>query len=70
MTAAEALALAKNIARQEGWPWLEPVEIRCRRKYVWWGARRWLIKTNRDSLGCNAWFQIDDRPAAIMAKGF
>jgi hypothetical protein len=69
MTRDRAIELAREVARAEGWLWLEPVRaIRFRR---WWvGSMSWEVVSNRDKHGINVRVVIDDLTGRIVEKGF
>lgn len=69
MTRERAIGLAQEVARAEGWPWLEPVRvIRFRR---WWiGSVAWKVVSNADKRGANVCVVIDDSTGQIIKKGF
>jgi hypothetical protein len=51
MTVAEAVALARALCEERGWPWLEPVAVKEKRK-------EWVVTTNAAARGANARFRI------------
>jgi hypothetical protein len=69
MTRDRAIELARDLARREGWPWLEP--IRATRVRRWWlGSMTWEVVSNADKRGMNARIVIDDSSGRILEKGF
>ena len=69
MTELEAPAFARNVADQEGWPFLEPVSIVYRRRWFGRGGV-WTIHTHMSSMNGQVGITIDDRTAAVIEKRF
>ena len=53
--------IARGVCDGEGWPWLQPVEIKKR-----WG--KYLVITNARSIGCNARVEIDRKTLQVIAR--
>jgi len=70
MTRDEALQIARAIAEEKDWSWLEPAEARASRRFLIFGKRTWHIYTNAECLGCNISIGIDDETGAILYLGF
>lgn len=66
---AEAIALAKSAAAQEGWAFVEPVAAVFRQPWLG-GSGRWEIHTNASGLGARARFIIDAADGRIIEKGY
>ena len=69
MTEPEALALARNVADQEGWPFLDPVSIVYRRRWFGRGGV-WTIHTHTTGMNGQVGITIDDRTGAVIEKRF
>jgi len=69
VTELEAVEIAQTIARGNGWLWLPPVQARRYRPWFF-GAPRWVIWTNAESLGVNVRVVLDDRDGRVLEKGF
>jgi hypothetical protein len=69
VTELEAVKIAQTIACENGWLWLPPVQARLYRRWFF-GAPRWVIWTNAESLGINVRIVLDDRDGYVLEKGF
>ncbi len=69
MNCDEALAAAKAVAEANQWPWLEPVTISKRRRYLLAGPVEWNITTNAAARGGNVRIGIDDGSGALLYAG-
>jgi hypothetical protein len=69
MTADEAVARAREFARQRDWTFLDPVQVRAFRPW-WLGAMRWRVVSNHENKGCNVRIEIDDQRAEIVKGQF
>lgn len=66
---AEAIAIARATANEQGWAFVEPVTATLRRQ--WFGAGgRWEIRTNARGLGAIARFVIDASDGRVIEKGY
>lgn len=70
MTAEEALRVARAVAEENGWPWQGPVNVSCRRSFLFLGKARWRVWTNAESLGMNVRVEIDDATRQVRQKAF
>jgi hypothetical protein len=70
LTRDEAIELARQVAKAEGWPWQEPIVASRSRAFVLFGPIRWHIMSNADSRGQNVNVQIDDATRRAIGKGF
>ena len=70
MTTEDALRIARAVAEEKGWPWLEPVMVSRRRAFLFFGAAHWEVRTNAGSLGMNVRVEIDDTTGKVRQKGF
>lgn len=70
MTDEEALATARAVALVEGWPWQEPVQVKRRRSWFFFGPPYWEIWTNADSIGSNVRIVIDETTGEVEEKRF
>lgn len=68
MTANEALNLARRLATDRGWPWLEPVHVRKKRR--WFRFCGWIIYSNADCLGSNVQVEIDNATAKVVSAAY
>jgi hypothetical protein len=69
MTRERAVELAQEVARREGWPWIEP--IRATRFRRWWvGPITWEVVSNADKRGMNVRIVIDGSSGRILEKRF
>jgi hypothetical protein len=70
VTADEALIAARATAAAEGWPWREPVQVRRKRSWFFFGPARWEVWTNADSIGSNVRIVIDEASGEVQEKRF
>ncbi len=69
ISADDALALARERARNNGWFFTDPV--RCEFRRGWFGSRsRYEIETNAGRLGTKARFVIDGETGVIIDEGY
>ena len=68
MTESEAIAVAKQIAEHEGWPWDEPVSAVLERRFILLGPKEWTVTTNATLRGCNLRIVLDARTGAVLIK--
>jgi hypothetical protein len=73
LTAAEVIALAKQVAAENGWMWLGPGVVRkeylLTRLIFAAGGSVWRVKSHY-GFGCNVEVLIRDRDARVLFKGF
>ncbi|MDB5346941.1 MAG: hypothetical protein JWP89_5318 [Schlesneria sp.] len=70
MTQDEAIAIARQVATSEGWPWCEPIEAMKSRRFVIAGAWYWHILSNANYRHTNVYMCIDDETKSIISKRF
>jgi hypothetical protein len=68
VTNDEALAIAKDTARQNGWPWQLPIYVKRRRRIF--RSAVWSVVTNVDKRGCNVRANVDDRDGRVLQANF
>ena len=69
LTEQEAIERAKQVAREQGWGWGEPVLASLQRP--WFGpGGKWTVRTNTQRLGGNARVVIDAQTGEILEKGY
>ncbi len=68
MTKNDALKMAIQVAKEHGWPWIEPVQIKIRRWF--WRDPFWIVKTNCEQRGCNVYVEINDTNQSIIKAVF
>jgi len=69
MTEQEALDRAKQIAREQGWAWVEPAHATLRR--AWFGkGGKWIVFSNAQGLGAIARVVIDALTGDVLEKGY
>lgn len=69
MTSDEALEIARKVAQEKGWPWLEPVSAVRRRTWLI-GPVYWNVTTNLDKTGMNVTVTIADASRKVVNAGF
>jgi len=60
LTTERVLEIAKALAADRNWPWLQPVEVRQRRAWLLFGKHQWHVLTNAQARGANVRLVIDD----------
>ena len=68
MTSDEALSVARQLATERGWAFLDPVSVRKYRP--WFEKPRWQVMSNHESRGMNVLIEIDDRTGDILQQGY
>ena len=66
MKREDVLAIAKRVAESNSWPWLEPVSVNRRKRWLFWGPTFWIVLTNSDSIGMNVYIEIEDVSEKIL----
>jgi hypothetical protein len=69
VTSDEALTVARRLATEHGWPFLDPVSVRKYRP-LWFEKPRWQVMSNHESRGMNVLIEIDDRTGDILQQGY
>jgi hypothetical protein len=62
------LTVARELASQRGWPWLEPVEISLSSSGT--AGREWTIHTNCHARGMNIRVVIRESDGSILQAGY
>jgi hypothetical protein len=70
MTREEAIARARAVAIENGWPWDEPVFARRERPFIILGRPYWRLMSSADRRGGNVNVYIDCRTGEVLRKGF
>jgi hypothetical protein len=65
----EAILVAKQVASEEGWEWLEPVDASKSRSSLF-GPDVWTVITNAACIGRNIRIVIDDTTRQVVRKAF
>ena len=70
MTADEAIAIAKEHARDHGWTWLDPAS--ARRRVPWFRSKgaRWEILSHAAGLGPKVRVIVDEDTRAVIDSGY
>lgn len=71
MTHDQAIALARSVVNERGWPWREPVQVRRVRKgwpFHW--RDYWEVRSNSEGLGASAVVSIDVRSGRVHQAGY
>jgi hypothetical protein len=66
----EAVALAKEVADEKGWPWALPVRVSRRKPWLSRGGGRWEIFSNGNALGASVRVVINDDTGEVIERGF
>jgi len=62
------LEIARGVATERGWPWLEPVEIEIESKHP--DGVVWLVRTNCSKRGMNIRISIRERDFSVVSAHF
>lgn len=66
---AEAIRLAKHLAEENGWGWLDPAYTTLRRR--WFGpGGRWEIQSNAAGKGPKVRVILDAQSGQVIEKGY
>jgi hypothetical protein len=68
VTEADAINIAAKYAQEQGWPWLEPVV--CRRRKRWFSNGVFVIRTNAGMRGGNVVLTIDATDGKVREAQF
>lgn len=63
ITIEEAIAIARRICQEQGWPFLEPVEVESENG-------NWFVTTNSKARGCNALITVSKSTGETVEIGF
>jgi hypothetical protein len=69
MSEQEAIARAKQVVQEQGWPWVEPAQATLRRAWLGRGGT-WTIFTNAKGLGTKSRVVLDARTGAVLETGY
>jgi hypothetical protein len=64
VTETDAIQIAAKHAEQQGWPWIEPVECKLRRR--WFSCAVYVLRTNADKRGANIVMTIDAENGRVL----
>jgi len=70
MTREEAIEVARGVAHDEGWPWVEPVEAVKQREFPWLGWKTWRVETNCQTKTGSVIVYIDDATKQVTSKRY
>lgn len=66
---SQAVDIARAVAKQEGWAWVEPAQATLHRD--WFGpGGRWEVASNRLGRGAMVRATIDAQTGAVLHKGY
>jgi len=69
LSEAEAIRLAKQLAEENGWRWLDPAYATLRRR--WFGpGGRWEILSNAAGMGPKVRVILDAQSGQVLEKGY
>lgn len=63
MDESEVIHMAKRIAQEEGWLWVEPVRVEL-------NGEVWILRTNYKERGQNIQIEIIDSTGKVLTKRF
>lgn len=64
MTEDRAVEVAETFAKNQGWPWLQPVT--CRRRYRCLRGHVYVVVSNVDSRGLNVRVVVDANDGTVL----
>ena len=69
ITETDAVDIARARAAEQGWAFVDPVQVAVRRR---WSGQifRYEIETNAGKLGAKARFVLDAETGAILSEGY
>ncbi|MCP4612727.1 MAG: hypothetical protein GY845_28870 [Planctomycetes bacterium] len=70
MNRDEALQKAQRIIEAEGWPWQQPVRIFKERPFIIFGRAQWVMITNANCKGGNAFVRLDAKTGNLLSKEY
>lgn len=70
MSESEAIAIAQSAAKENAWPWVQPVQVTFRKAWFKRNGGRWKVFSNANGLGAKARVIIDDNTGLVIEKGF
>ena len=70
MTNDDAIRIAQDVALREGWRWCWPATSRRRRRFLFWGPRRWEVRTNPQSDRDQVRILIDDATGEVCSQSY
>jgi hypothetical protein len=69
VTEQQALEIARTVAAQRGWAWVEPAMAVLRKPWFGTGGR-WEVLSNASGLGARVRVVIDDETDAVLDQGY
>lgn len=69
ITELRALEIARDVAANEGWPWLEPIRV-ARSSPTLERVKPWWVSSNARSLGMNVSVAVHPETGAVLRSGF
>jgi hypothetical protein len=70
MTEEQAVMLAAEVAKREGWPWRPPIQATLRKRSLFSRQKYWEIRSNVAMRGMNVTVSIDDATGIVEGAGF
>jgi hypothetical protein len=69
ITAPDAIERARQVAKEQGWAWVEPAQATWHP--AWFGkGGKWEVFSNAHGLGAKARVVIDGQTGAVLEKGY
>lgn len=66
----DAIARARAVALERGWPWREPVRVHREFAFVLFGRMRWVVETNAEHRGANVRVVVDAEDGEIVLAAY
>ncbi len=66
MTREQAIAIARRVADERGWPWTDPIHAKRRGGWLVFGRRRWEVRSNADMIGTNVYIVVDEATQHVI----
>jgi hypothetical protein len=70
ITEQQALEIARRVAEERGWPWVEPVRAATRREFIVYGRETWEVWSNAESRGDNVRVVLDVRDGFVRDASY
>jgi hypothetical protein len=70
MSQNRVIEIARGVAEEQGWPWIEPVEIARHRMFPWFWRHWWHVRTSSKFGTRSVYVQIDDSNGRLLQVAY